>query len=123
MEIASRESLLNRTNRRYTEVTVDGVKYRIQSLTEGEKSRYENSITNSKGSVKLQARMQLLIATVVDDEGNRLFTSDDYSAMAQVDGALTGKLFNAAIEHCGFQEADIDELVKNSEATRNGSSV
>ncbi len=123
MEIASRESLLNRTNRRYTEVTVDGVKYRIQSLTEGEKSRYENSITNSKGSVKLQARMQLLIATVVDDEGNRLFPSDDYSAMAQVDGALTGKLFNEAIEHCGFQEADIDELVKNSEATRNGSSV
>jgi hypothetical protein len=58
----------------------------------------------------------LLIRTLVDQDGNRILTDADISALADLDGAVTAKLFDAAMEHVGFQSDEIDELVGNSRA-------
>ena len=115
MTFATRDNLFaTKSLRRYTTVEVNGGMYRLQSLTEGEKSRYEASIVNSKGVTSKDARKRLLILMLVDAEGERLLTSADMDALEEVDGLVTSTLFTAAIRHAGFDQSDIDELVGNS---------
>ena len=121
--LINRDALLGKTARRYDIVTLPGGDcVRIQSLTELEKSEYENSVISARGramrSKMLIACRQLVVLCVVDGEGNRMLSSDDISAMSGLDGAVTAAIFTAARTHCGFEEGDIEGLVKNSESVR-----
>ena len=51
IEISGREQLLVLSIRRYTEVSCGEMTFRLQSLTEAEKSRFEKSILTSKGAI------------------------------------------------------------------------
>lgn len=112
----TREQLLGCSGKRFTEVVLGDTTFRLQSLTEGEKSRFEKSILSKKGVIRDDARRRLLVRTLVDEDGNRILTDADISALAELDGAITAKLFDAAMEHVGFQADEIDELVGNSRA-------
>lgn len=122
MTLATRDNLFATAGkRRYAEVSVGGATYRLQSLTEGEKSQFETDLVNKAGVTSKDARKRLLILTLVDADNQRLLTSADLQQLDTIDGAITSALFNAAMEHVGFDPADIDELVGNSEAIRGDS--
>ena len=99
IEISGREQLLGLTKRRYTDISCGEMTFRLQSLTEAEKSRFEKSILTSKGAIKDDARRRLLIVTLVDSDGNRLLTDADMRKLSELDGKVSQKLAAAAMEH------------------------
>ena len=118
---ASREEFLAPVGRRYKDVTLPASqrKVRIQSLMEGEKSRYETHVMTRKGEFsveKLQdAKCLLFVLCMVDKNNHRMLTPEDIPALRKLDGADTSHLYNECRMHCGFEQGDIEGLVKNSE--------
>lgn len=119
-----RDLLLSKTERRYAVVEIPeySVKVGIRSLTEKERSAYELEVLNAKGpdvAVKIEnARRRLVILVAVDPETKaQLFRPLDSIQLENVDGAITGQIYDAAVKHCGFRSGDIEELVKNSNTT------
>jgi len=120
MILTTREQLLGLTQRRYRTVEVAGLHFRIRNLTEAEKSDFEASVLNSEakyslGKIRQQPR-RLIGLCLVDDRNEPLLRPDDTEQLRAIDGAVTSRLYDACREHCGFEEGDLEELVKNSEA-------
>ena len=119
-DYATRSQLLNKAPRRYRDVTlpVSGHKLRIQSLTEKEYADFCRACNNKKDSVAtvLNSRRLLLIRCVVDDSGRRLFSQDDYDALAEWDAADLHAAQAACAEHVGTSEDGVENIRKNSEA-------
>ena len=120
MSLTTKEQLLSRKVRRYTvcNVAETGDSFRIQSLTEKEKSEYEAGMMSKTGAVSrdrmVDAYRRLFVLCVVDESGNRIFSDSDLDALEQVDAIIVARVFNVAHEHCGFAKGDIEEIVKNS---------
>lgn len=113
----SRAELLKYAQREYVEV--HGT--RLQSLTELELSdlrvlwgrRYEKS-----KDLDLVMRRELLVRVIVDDEGQRCFTDDEVTLLAEWRSTVTEALYQAARKLCGMDVTDgVDEAEKKSEAT------
>ncbi len=69
--------------------------------------------------VRDDARRRLLILMLVDDDGDQLLLDTDVRLLAELDAAVTQRLFEVAMEHAGFQPDDVDDMVKkNSQLTR-----
>lgn len=116
----------NAKARRFDVVVTNIGPVRIRSLNEAERSEFETDcVTEDLGAdrVRLQdAKRRLIVACVVDKQGNPILNDDDVADLGQVDGAVIGQIYNAARKLCGFSEADIESLVKNSVAGPAGDS-
>lgn len=115
----SRDQLLSRHKRRYAEIKLqDGATVWLQSLSDEERSRYEVSYQFDKkgNAIDLDcAKRRLLVRCLVDgDGGTRLFADDEEDKLRPIDGKDIGLLYDAARKHCGFEEGEIEALVKNS---------
>jgi hypothetical protein len=53
--------------------------------------------------------------TIVDEEGNRLFSDADVKLLGQKSAAALDKLFEVAQKLSGLKDEDVEELAKNSE--------
>lgn len=93
----------------------------IRSLTEFEKSEYEQSqLTRSKSGkatpepdrVK-RSRAALICLCVCDEHGARLLADEDVEQVLGMDGRITQRLYDAILEHVGYRDSDIGELAKN----------
>jgi len=118
--LVTRDSLLQKAKRRFKLIDLaDGTRCRIQSLTEGEKSAYEASILTARGRMNRtkfqEATGRLIVLVLVDNAGNRLLSVNDLPEVSKMDGAITAQIYNEARLHCGFEEGDIESLVKNSD--------
>jgi hypothetical protein len=111
----TREALLGKTSRRYKDVVIHGESYRIQSLTELERTQYEIALQGKKGFAFEKARRLFVCKCLVDADGKRLLLDSDEEQLKNVDGGLIGLLYSEAQEHCGYAKDEIEELVKNSE--------
>lgn len=117
-ELATREMLLAAPKRRFTEVTIpDWGTFRLRSLNELERSRLEASMLDKKGQLSpnklIDHKCRLIVACVVDAEGNQLLTNGDIAALQQQDSSLTNLLVDEIQKHCGMSDADIEALEKN----------
>lgn len=108
----TRAELQQYATRQYVEE--DGV--RLQSLTELEMSslrtlwgqRYEKTKTTD-----LRMRRELLVACIVDDEGNRLFDDDEADLLAEWSHIAVDRLYNKAMSVQA--DPEVEEAEKNSE--------
>ncbi len=120
MSLTTKEQLLTRAKRRYTTVTITetGDTFRIQSLTEKEKSDYEATMMSKAGAIsrdRLQdAYRRLFVLVVVDEAGNRMFSDGDLADLENVDSLVVARVFQVAHAFCGFEKNDIEDIVKNS---------
>jgi hypothetical protein len=118
---ASRESFLKPAQRRFKDVTlpVTGEKYKIRSLTEGEKEAYEASLLTAKGDVTKTsltgARRRLVVLCLCNGSNERILSDADIDAMKELDGADLAYLQDEIQQHVGFKAGDIEGLVKNCE--------
>lgn len=124
---ATRDTILQPLKRRFTDVTIpEWGKFRIRSLTELERSRFEASIRDKKGQVNntklIDLKCRLIVLCVVDDAGDPLLTNSDIDVLRNQDSQATNLLVDAIQGHCGITETDLGELEKNSEATPAASS-
>jgi len=60
-------------------------------------------------------RAKLIAKTVVDEEGNLIFSSADVEALGKKSGRALQRVFNVAQKLSGMTREDFKELVKNSE--------
>jgi len=116
----SKAALLAKCERRYREVPIGGGECcRIQSLTERERADIEFRLLNSKGSVDVRKlpenKLRTLCACMVDGEGNRLFADNEWSQLEALDSGVIAKVYSACLEHIGFEDAEVEELVGKSD--------
>lgn len=117
----TRDALFALPQRRFKDVVVRGLKFRLRSLTEGEWADIEvGSIDlrrggNSEDGIK-SSNVRLLIATVVDADGQPVFTALDTARLSLLDSAIIEPLVRQAREHCGLRET-LEDSRKNCETT------
>ena len=121
--LTTRNELLGLTKRRFKTIDIPelDLTFRIQSLTEREKSEYETALLTKTGRGVSRERLtdaarRLMVICLVDDDNNRLLEADDVSALSQLDASVAAKIYNECQAHCGFGEEDIEQIVKNSES-------
>lgn len=117
--LVTREQLLSQTKRRFDNVAIPHLgTVRLRSLTERERTAYEAASLNETGEQErellIDSKRRLIALCVVDADGNPLLTDGDVDALADIDGSITGRLYAACLDHCGFTKGDIEGLVKNS---------
>jgi hypothetical protein len=127
MNLTTREQLLGLTTRRYRTVEIAGLRFRIRNLSESEKSDFEASVLTSEAKYSLgkirQQRRKLICLCLVDDRNEPLMRPEDSEQLKAIDGAVTSRLYDACREHCGFEEGDLEDLVKNSEKIHDADSL
>lgn len=81
---------------------------RVRSLNDKEHTRIISAQFRTNGSVdKAMASSQaarLVVATVVDEEGNQLFTSNDVDELRQMDTSIMEPLVKGIRAHLGISE-------------------
>ena len=116
--LIDRAALLGKSKRRFAVYRIEHLgDVRVRNLTEAERSQFEvdnlnDDLNHDRGKV-LNAKRRLICACVVDAEGNPILTLDDVVALGEVDGAITGALFDVCQKHCGFKPGDIERLAGN----------
>jgi len=119
-ELVGREAFMKPAERRYGSVDINGFgTVRIQSLNEKEWAEFEMSAVASKGGIIRKrvedARRRLIALCVVDGDGNRLLSNADVPSLENLDGSVAAQLFKVCQDHCGFEDGEIEDQVKNSD--------
>lgn len=111
----TREELLGRRKRRYDIVDLPGGgQVRIQSLTEGERTRHELKTSDSKGrwskTHAVDARCHMIAISVVDEAGELLFDEQtDLDAIREMDSADAAVIYAACLDLNAGKRADDDD--------------
>ena len=117
-ELATREMLLAAPKRRFTEVTIpDWGTFRLRSLTELERSRFEASIRDKTGKVSnnklIDLKCRMIVLCVVDANGDPILGNGDIDQLRNQDSRNTNLLVEAIQRHCGISDTDLEDLEKN----------
>ncbi len=109
----------------------------VRSLTNKEKSQYEDSIIktkvtrDAKGKQKekketdiLVVRAKLVCFATCKDKGDKtpVFSPEDYKLLLSKNSAAMERLFDVASKLCRLTSEDVDDLVGNSELDQNADS-
>lgn len=118
----NRSAFLAPTPRRYGEFIWPGRGVvRFRNMTDLEKSRFEVVLQKEGGGISearlLDMRCRFIAATCVGDDNELLFSKADVPSLMELDGAIIGRLFDSIRRHCGYDENDLESLVKNSSGT------
>lgn len=102
-----------------------GLTARMRSLNAREKNDYENSAWNATHTAILDDQLKLqktrLVALcLVDLEGNRVFDDHQIEQLLDLDAGLMDPVFVECSRFVGFQDGDVEDLVKNSQAILEG---
>src|SRR5581483_11113292 len=105
-----RDGFFAASARRFKEVALpDGNKARIRSLTAGEWAGIDSrNVDMKKGGINptglRNSDLRLIVASVVDGEGNPIFTDADVPKLGTIDAAVTITLTRAIKEHSGIRQ-------------------
>lgn len=127
--LLTKDQILQADDRKYQDVDCPewGGTVRVRSLSGMERDMFETSVVVGKGKnrdVNLRnLRAKLVALTVVDGLGEPLFTEPDVKALGEKNAAALDRVFTSAQQLSGLREADVEELVKNSETDQNGGSI
>jgi hypothetical protein len=90
----------------------------VYGLTEGEKEAWENTVVNvAQGSRQMRlanASAGLLLLTVRNQHGNRLFAEKDMGRLQNLPCALAEPILKVARRLSALSAGDVEDLVKNS---------
>ena len=114
--VLGREEIL--ASRDLRDETIDvpewGGKIRVRSLTGWERDQYETSITQqSGGNVTfnlLNARAKMVALTVIDDDGDRVFSDEDTIELGKTSAVAVNRIFEVAQRLSGLTNEDVEEL-------------
>jgi hypothetical protein len=100
----------------------------VRGMSGRERDAFEVSTTQQRGRGPatrdlVNIRAKLVARCVVDDEGERLFTDADVTALGEKSGAVIDRLFDVASRLSGMAEGDEQEMARDfSQANGDGSS-
>jgi len=99
----------------------------VRCMTGTERDAFESEAYSFRGK-DLQVnrenfRARLLVRTLADDKGERLFADSDLAALGGKSGKVLDRLFTIAMRINGLSREDVEELTKNSAPGRRDSST
>lgn len=111
----SRQDILNSIDIDYTTVDVPkwGGPVRLKALSIAEQISYSKYTTESKDTDQKHI-YKLLVMSIVDDNGNPLFTMDDIEALAKKSSESVLKVFFAANDLNNPKEGELEDTAKKS---------
>ncbi len=99
----------------------------VKALTGAERDAFEEEIIQIKGKKttmnRQNFRARFVAASLVDEDGKKLFTPDQIKALGQKSAAALQRVFDLAADLSGLSDEDEDELIKNSEGVRSEDST
>ena len=129
MTLLTRDAILAAPDMLTEEVPVPewGGTVLVRGLTGTERDAFEEEMITGKGKnrdVNLSNfRARLIVKSVVDKGGKRLFTQADMVALGGKSAAAIQRVFQVAMRLSGMSEEDVEELTKNSEPGQSDSST
>ena len=126
----SREAILSVADITVEQVAVPewGGMVRVKGLTGAERDRFEAVLLQDKKRPnRLEAyvnfRARLVVLSVVDENGNRLFTDKDVAALGAKSAQALERVYQVASRLAGLNNEDVEELTKNSESDQSDDST
>lgn len=111
--------ILKRDDRTYERIHVDvwGGDVIVQSLTAGERDKFESSLMVGRGKNQrvsaTNMRAKLVVMSVVDEEHNLMFTESDIATLSGKNAAALDQIFTVACRLSGISDGEIEELEGN----------
>ena len=103
-----------------------GIVY-VRGLTAAERDDFEASCLISPGKQQTlnlkNMRAKLVVLSVVDEHGERIFSDADAEMLGGKCAAVVDRLFSIAQRLSGLSDTDVEELTKNSPRGRLDTSV
>jgi len=85
----------------------------IRQMNSRERDRYEGESLEAKGRFWDNLRARLLVVTLSDAEGNRLYQDDELEAVASIPGPVADLLWSAAMSWNKMFKDDVIATEKN----------
>jgi NTP pyrophosphatase (non-canonical NTP hydrolase) len=117
MAILSKEEILAVQDLPTTEVNVPewGGSVRLKGMSAGEREALEEEVTDKNGKVNTKnIRVKLLVRSIVDENGEKLFSETDMEKLNEKSADIITRLFIAAQNLNGMSEAAVEDMTKNS---------
>lgn len=117
--VLTREAILARRNSGVERVYVERWKGHVclRVMSGEDRDAFEQFCTDARTAGRLQVRgilAMLLVRTICDESGQRVFTDEDVDAVNQLDAAVVCELFERAQRLSGLTDDDVEELAGNS---------
>lgn len=100
---------------------------RVRGLTGAERDAFESEIVELRGKkARLNTqnfRAKLAARSVVDEDGQRLFSDHDAQLLGQKSAAALQRVFEVAQRLSGLSETDVEELIGNFDEGQSGDSI
>lgn len=117
--LLGRDAILNADDRRFEIVECPewGGSVRLASITGMQRDSYEQGLIEERtGNRRMNlrnARAKLVVLTAVDEDGRKLFTTEDLTALGRKNAAPLDRLFDAAKILIGMGDKDVEKLTEN----------
>ena len=100
----------------------------IRTMTGADRDSFEQTlvVTDDKGGRKTDLsnmRAKLVAMTVIDDDGNRVFSEGDIGRLGKKSATALARIFDAAQVLNGMADSSEGDATKNSEADPSGVST
>ena len=122
MGLLTKDQILSADDLKTKDVVVPqwGGTVRLRTMTASERDRFENMVFVGKDKNERMAdiRATLLSLCIVDEKNNLVFSEKDIKALGGKSAAAVDLLFSEAQKLNAVTDQDIEDQVKNSEATQ-----
>ena len=99
----------------------------VRCMTGTERDAFESEAYSFRGKDlhvnRENFRARLLVRTLADDKGERLFADSDMAALGGKSGRILDRLFTISMRINGLSREDVEELTKNSAPGRRDGST
>lgn len=130
--LLTRQQLAKKNKTRFQTVDLpDGDSIVIRSMSEKERGLFDTSLITKDGGKDLNnhkvARQRLILWIACNEDHSPMFPprgtsrlglpvwpAEDWDLVDGLDSLVSAAIWEAGLKHCGIIEADINELVKNS---------
>jgi hypothetical protein len=85
----------------------------VRVMSVGERDSYERMWLGKRDTGIENFRTEYLARVLCDEKGALLFTRDQVGALANKNGAVMSRLFDAAMKHNNMTEGDVEQLGKS----------
>ncbi len=128
MGLLTREAILAADDLPTKDVPIPqwGGDVRVRSLTGCERDQFECDLIAARRDGKISpgnVRARYVSMCVVDEQGRNLFTPADVEALGAKSAAALDSVYQEILSFNALTEADVDELVGNSDPGPNGGST
>lgn len=123
--LLSKSAILGASDLKHEDVKVPawGGSVRVRTMTGQERDEFRTAISTSEGGIPVgKFAAALLVATLIDEAGNRLFSGADMDALQKKSAASLDAPAAVAMRLNGLGGQAVEDAVKNSEADQNADS-